>query len=78
MYQYVTTKDALRAYANRLDMMEHQRRTGEIRTRERVRRRLGRVIAEALEVEGSAKDLAAEFNGLIAHAERRLSGGTLG
>ena len=70
----MTPSEALRGHGERLQRAAYSRQASEVCQRMRIRNRLRKAILEALTLEGSTQELAAEFSGLVRKTERRFSG----
>jgi head-tail adaptor len=73
-YLLMTPRESMREHAERLQEAARTRQEAEIHHRMRIRSRLRKAILETVRLDGSTRELAVEFTGLIQKAERRLSG----
>ena len=69
----MTSREALREHGERLQRAARARQASEICQRMRIRGRLRKAILETVRLDGSTRELAAEFSGLVLKAECRLS-----
>ena len=70
----MTPREASREHVERLQRATRARQALEAYHRMRIRGRLRKAILEAVRLDGTARELAVEFDGLVRSAERRLSG----
>ncbi len=75
-YGLITTNQALREHEERLNAAARTRQAAEAYRRMRIRSNLRKAILETVRLDGSTRELATEFAGLVQRAERRLSGRT--
>ena len=73
-YLLMSPREALREHAERLQRAARARQASEVPHRMRIRGRLRKAILETVRLDGSARELAVEFSGLVRKAEHRLSG----
>ena len=70
----MTPREAQREHDNRLQKAARARQALAAYHRMRIRGRLRKAIMETVRLDGTTRELAMEFNGLIRKTERRLSG----
>ncbi len=71
---WITPQQTIREHEERLRRASEQRRAGEAVRRMRIRSQLNKAILESVRLDGTTRDLAMEFAGMVRHAERRLTG----